>query len=275
MLKNKTSVLFVNSDGRDRRTVQIPTFILLNWKKILIWSSGLFVILFSLVGFFLYEHTNEYYTTLYKERLARANQIKNAIDIEKAKESFQSIDQTMAEINQLMVQRGLKPLALSNAGGPLEFEITDINQVAEEYAENIQILEEMVSSTPFGLPHFGEQTSGFGKRNNPFGGSSVETHKGLDFRGDMYSPIQSTASGKVVYAGMKGGYGNVVIVEHPNKLQTLYAHLAEIHVKDGQKINVGEIIGKLGNTGRSTGPHLHYEIILKNEKIDPQNFINL
>lgn len=275
MLKHKTSVLFVSSNGKDRKTLQIPTVILLNWRKFLIWGSALFIVLFSLVGFFVYEHTNDYYTTLYKERLARANQIKNAIDIEKAKESFESIDAAMLEVNELLVKRGLKPLALEGAGGPLEFEITEINQVAEEYAENIQHLGEILESTPFGLPHFGEQTSGFGNRKNPFGGSNSEMHRGLDFRGEMHSPIQTTASGKVIFAGVKGGYGNVVIIEHPNKLQTLYAHLSEILVKNGQTVELGDMIGKLGNTGRSTGPHLHYEILHKNERIDPQNFINL
>lgn len=275
MLKHKTSVLFVNANGKDRKTIQIPTIILLNWRKFLTWGSALFLVLFSLVGFFVYEHTNDYYTTLYKERLARANQIKNAIDIDKAKKSFQSIDQSMAEINLLMKQRGLPTFDLANAGGPLEFEISEINQVAEEYAQNIQYLEEMISSTPFGLPHFGEQTSGFGNRKNPFGGTSSESHKGLDFRGDMYSPIQTTANGKVVFAGVKGGYGNVVIIQHPNKLQTLYAHLSEISVMEGENVNLGDIIGKLGNTGRSTGPHLHYEIIHENQKINPETFINL
>lgn len=275
MLKHKTSVLFVSSNGKDRKTLQIPTVILLNWRRFLIWGSALFIVLFSLVGFFIYEHTNDYYTTLYKERLARANQIKNAIDIEKAKESFESIDAAMLEVNEMLVKRGLKPLALEGAGGPLEFEITKINQVAEEYAENIQHLGEILESTPFGLPHFGEQTSGFGKRNNPFGGSNSEMHRGLDFRGEMHSPIQTTASGKVIFAGVKGGYGNVVIIEHPNKLKTLYAHLSEILVKKGQTVELGDMIGKLGSTGRSTGPHLHYEILHKNERIDPQNFINL
>ncbi len=275
MLKHKTSVLFVNSNGKDRKTIQIPTTILLNWKKYLISAIVLFGIFGLIIGFFIYEHTSHYYTTIYKERLVRANQIKNAIDIEKAKSSFQSIDESMLRINQFMAERGLEPLSLVSAGGPMEFEITDINEIAAYYATDIQKLEDLIQEVPIGKPHFGEQTSGFGYRKNPFGGNAVETHKGLDFRGEEGSPIRVTAEGKVVFAGQKGGYGNCVIIKHENDLKTLYGHLSEINVKDGQSVILGQIIGKLGSTGRSTGPHLHYEILHKEEKIDPQKFLNL
>lgn len=275
MLKHKTSVLFVNTNGKDRKTIQIPTFLLLNWKKLLITVMILFAFFISIIGFFIYEHTSNYYTNKFKEKIARANQIKNAIDIQKAKESFQSIDESMDRINQFMMERGLKPLELTYTGGPLEFEITEINEVAEFYTSNILELEEIIRTTPFGKPHFGDLTSGFGTRHNPFGGIGVEKHKGLDFRGEMGSPIKSTADGTVVFAGVKGGYGNCVILKHKNHLQTLYGHLSSISVKEGQKVKLGDEIGKLGNTGRSTGPHLHYEIIYKEEKINPITFINL
>lgn len=275
MLKQKTSVLFVNSNGKDSKTIQIPTILLLNWKKYLITSVVIFATLGLVIGFFIYEHTSDYYSTIYKEKLARANQIKNAIDIEKAKKSFQSIDESMGRINQFMEKRGLTPMEFSNTGGPLEFEITDINLMAEAYATDIVKMEELIKTIPIGKPHFGEQTSGFGVRRNPFGGSSVEGHKGLDFRGEIGSPIKSTAKGKVIFAGVKGGYGKCVIVQHENNLQTLYAHLSAIDVKEGEKVALGDRVGKLGNTGRSTGPHLHYEIIQNNEKINPENFLNL
>lgn len=275
MLKHKTSVLFVNSNGKDSRTIQIPTNLLLNWRRYLIAITSIFLVLGLIIGFFIYENTSAYYTTMYKEKLVRANQIKNAIDIEKAKKSFQSIDESMLRINQFMEQRGLSPLKLENAGGPLEFEITDINEVAKYYEQDIAKLEGIVQNTPFGKPTFGEQSSGFGARNNPFGGSSREMHKGLDFRGEVGTPVQSTANGKVVFAGVQGGYGNCVIIQHENKLQTLFGHLSAIDVKEGQNVKLGEIIGKLGSTGRSTGPHLHYEIIQQDEKVNPANFLNL
>lgn len=275
MLKRKTSVLFVNADGKERKTIQIPSSILLNWKKYLISAVVIFGVLGLVIGFFIYEHTSNYYSTIYKERLARANQIRNAIDIEKAKQSFESINQSMVQINQFMEERGLEPMVLENAGGPLEFDVTDINEIAEFYVEDIKKIEGLVKTTPIGKPHFGEQTSGYGIRKNPFGGGSVEGHRGVDFRGPIGAPIKTTAEGKVVFAGWKGGYGNCVIVEHENDFQTLYAHLSQIKVEEGQKIKLGHIIGELGSTGRSTGPHLHYEIIRNNEKINPEEFLNL
>lgn len=275
MLKHKTSVLFVNDDGKDSKTVQIPTNILLNWKKYLITIVAVFAALGLVIGFFIYEHTSNHYTTIYKEKLARANQIKNAIDIEKAQKSFESINQSMEKINGFLETRGLAELKLENAGGPIEFEVTDINDIADFYAQDIQRLEEVVKTTPIGKPHFGEQTSGFGVRHNPFGGGGVEGHKGIDFRGPVGAPIKTTADGKVVFAGVRGGYGNCVIVQHPNEFQTLYAHLSKISVKEGQMISLGDVVGELGSTGRSTGPHLHYEIIKNNEKIDPQDYLNL
>lgn len=275
MLKHKTSVLFVNTDGKGSKTVQVPTSILLNWKKYLMIAGSVFLLLGLVIGFFIYENTGNYYTNLYKERLARANQIKNAIDIEKAKESFELINQSVERINTFMEAKGLTPLELENAGGPLEFEVTDINEITELYAEDILKLEELMKMTPIGKPHEGEQTSFYGVRRNPFGGGGIEGHKGIDLRGEVGEPIKSTADGKVEFAGVKGGYGNCVIIRHANNFKTLYGHLSEIDVKEGQKINSGDVIGKLGNTGRSTGPHLHYEIHKNNQRINPQEFLNL
>lgn len=275
MLKRKTSILFVNSDGKDKKTIQIPTSILLHWKKYLVSAVLLFGILGLIIGFFIYENTSQYYSVIYKEKLTRANHIKNAIDIKKAKQSFQSIDQSMERINTFMVKRGLAPIELENAGGPDDFDVTEINQVAEFYANDLLKLEDLIRNTPIGKPHDGDQTSQFGYRRNPFGGGNIEGHKGIDFRGNTGAPIQSTADGKVMFAGVKGGYGNCVIIQHENQLQTLYGHLSKINVKENQYIKLGHIVGELGSTGRSTGPHLHYEIIKNNEKINPQDFLNL
>jgi murein DD-endopeptidase MepM/ murein hydrolase activator NlpD len=117
-----------------------------------------------------------------------------------------------------------------------------------------------------------EFTSGFGVRSDPFLGRAA-MHTGLDFRAQMGDPVRVTANGKVVSAGWSGGYGRMVEVDHGNGLATRYGHLSEINVKLGQQVRIGEVIGEVGSTGRSTGPHLHYETRIEGEAVDPQKFL--
>jgi murein DD-endopeptidase MepM/ murein hydrolase activator NlpD len=98
-------------------------------------------------------------------------------------------------------------------------------------------------------------------------------HTGLDLRGDRGEPVHATASGRVSIAGREGGYGNMVQIEHGHGLATRYGHLSEIDVKVGQKVRFGEVVGRIGSTGRSTGPHLHYETRIDGEPVDPQKFL--
>ena len=114
--------------------------------------------------------------------------------------------------------------------------------------------------------------SGFGVRVDPFLGTPA-LHTGLDLHGETGDPVRATADGTVTAAGWSGGYGRVVDVDHGNGLSTRYGHLSSIAIRVGQSIKTGQIIGKVGSTGRSTGPHLHYETRLKGEAIDPQKFL--
>jgi len=98
-------------------------------------------------------------------------------------------------------------------------------------------------------------------------------HTGLDMRGDTGDPVHVTATGKVVTAGREGGYGNMVEINHGNGITTRYAHLHTIDVKVGQQVRIGQVIGKIGSTGRSTGPHLHYETRINDEAVNPQRFL--
>jgi murein DD-endopeptidase MepM/ murein hydrolase activator NlpD len=117
-----------------------------------------------------------------------------------------------------------------------------------------------------------DMSSGFGMRMDPFLRSPA-MHTGLDMRGDPGDPVRATANGKVVFAGNNGGYGKMIEIEHKSGLSTRYAHLSAIDVKVGQSIKIGQVIGKLGSTGRSTGPHLHYETRLDGEAVDPQKYL--
>lgn len=103
----------------------------------------------------------------------------------------------------------------------------------------------------------------------------MQFHKGMDYAVAYGSDVQCTATGKVIFAGEKGGYGNCVIISHGNGLATLYGHLSSINVKTNDNVKVGQVIAKSGNSGRSTGPHLHYEVHKNNTPVNPKLFLNL
>lgn len=132
-----------------------------------------------------------------------------------------------------------------------------------------------LATVPVRKPVSGEvdMSSPFGVRIDPFLGRPA-MHTGLDLRGDIGEPVRATASGRVSIAGREGGYGNMVEINHGNGLATRYGHLSEIDVRPGQQVRIGEVIGKIGSTGRSTGPHLHYETRLNGEPIDPTKFLH-
>jgi len=117
-----------------------------------------------------------------------------------------------------------------------------------------------------------DMSSPFGMRMDPFNGRPA-IHTGIDLRGEVGEPVRATAAGRVSLAGREGGYGNIVEIDHGNGLATRYGHLSEIDVKVGQMVRIGETIGHIGSTGRSTGPHLHYETRVNGEAVDPQKFL--
>ena len=131
-----------------------------------------------------------------------------------------------------------------------------------------------LSEVPVRKPVSGEidMSSGFGMRMDPFLRSPA-LHTGLDMRGDTGDPVRATANGTVTSAASNGGYGKMVEIEHSNGLSTRYAHLSAIDVKVGQAVKIGQIIGKIGSTGRSTGPHLHYETRVDGDAVDPQKYL--
>ncbi len=117
-----------------------------------------------------------------------------------------------------------------------------------------------------------DMSSPFGVRMDPFLGRPA-MHTGIDLRGDVGEPVHATAAGKVSIAGREGGYGKMVQIDHGNGLATRYGHLSKIEVKVGQAVHIGQVIGKIGSTGRSTGPHLHYETRVNGAAVDPQKFL--
>lgn len=129
-----------------------------------------------------------------------------------------------------------------------------------------------LASTPSIWPAKGFVTSKFGYRSSPFTGYR-DFHKGLDISAKTGTPVKATATGTVIFAGWDGAYGRCVVVNHGSGLVTRYAHLDRITVETAQYVKRGEQIGHLGSSGRSTGPHVHYEVRLNGVCVDPMRYI--
>ena len=135
------------------------------------------------------------------------------------------------------------------------------------------VLERALEGIPQVVPASAESiTSGFGYRRDPFNGRGA-MHAGLDFRGAIGSPIYAAAMGKVSFVGWRQGYGNTVEITHGNGLMTRYAHLSRFNVAPGQAVEAGQPIAGMGNTGRSTGPHLHFEVRINDRAMNPRPFL--
>jgi murein DD-endopeptidase MepM/ murein hydrolase activator NlpD len=158
------------------------------------------------------------------------------------------------------------------AAGATAFE-RQVHRIAIARAQADRLARTM-ATVPLRQPVTGEldMSSGFGVRIDPFLNRPA-MHTGLDFRGNVGDAVRATASGTVTAAGWSGGYGRMVEIEHANGLSTRYGHLSEIEVKVGQAIKIGQVVGRLGSTGRSTGPHLHYETRIDGEAVDPDKFL--
>lgn len=161
------------------------------------------------------------------------------------------------------------------AAGGVSLRISHPIPYTGSFADDTESLLQALQGTPLGVPHRGPISSPFGIRPNPFTGRGSEMHWGLDFKGNTGDSIHCTANGKVIFAGTENGYGNVVEVAHEHGYATVYAHLSHINVKRGQWVSAGDMIGVLGSTGRSTGPHLHYEVQHNGKRLNPATFLSL
>lgn len=137
----------------------------------------------------------------------------------------------------------------------------------------MNVLERGLAGIPQVLPASLEFiSSGFGYRADPFTGAGA-FHSGLDFKGPYGAPIYAAARGVVSFAGVRQGYGNCIEIDHGNGLLTRYAHMSRIGATVGQTVPAGEVIGAIGNSGRSTGPHLHFEVRLNDRAVNPRPFL--
>ncbi len=167
----------------------------------------------------------------------------------------------------------LTPLALSTSGALPSPEETRANAILAGL-DTMNLYRIAAFKAPFGMPVKSavRYTSGFGGRNDPFG-RGYRRHEGQDMAGSYGAPIYATADGVVTHAGWENGYGRLVKIQHAFGIETRYGHLSQISVEVGQRVSRGDRIGDMGNSGRSTGTHLHYEIRIDDRAINPMTFI--
>ena len=187
------------------------------------------------------------------------------------------------QIRSVLAQLGLKADPGPPAGGPfIPVKLASEDQTFGRALLRVNLMRAEANAlgntllkVPLRKPVTGEidETSPFGVRMDPFAHEAA-MHSGIDFRGEIGEPIHATAGGIVTVAGWTGGYGKMIEIDHGNGLATRYGHLSEIDVDIGQAVRTGAVIGKLGSTGRSTGPHLHYETRLNGEAVNPQKFLD-
>jgi len=143
------------------------------------------------------------------------------------------------------------------------------------FSELVSFLEDrksLLASTPSILPVRGWVTSAFRRRNDPFTGNAV-WHRGLDISTAMGTPVLAPADGVVTYTGRKVDFGNIISLDHGYGYLTRYGHNSKIIVRAGQQVRRGQVIAFVGNTGKSTGPHLHYEVLRNGVPVNPQDYI--
>ena len=188
-----------------------------------------------------------------------------------------------ARTRRLAIVAGLSESGRTGAGGPLvtgaEASKADLDQRSEFLTGRLSAIEtqfarreEVTSSTPTVAPVRGLLNSGFGTRRDPITGVGA-FHPGLDISTRRREPVLATATGIIVKSGWAGDYGNAVEIDHGRGYRTVYGHLETVLVHEGQKVHRGDRVGLVGSTGRSTGPHLHYEVRQGDRLLNPLEFI--
>lgn len=212
------------------------------------------------------------------ESKAFVNQLRVMVNLEPSEDNTQFLgvggsDPAFLD-PKLVREQGHRKLArmmhrsLDNLDTEISAQIKDMSEL-KRYLENQK---SMLAFTPSIWPAKGWISSRFGYRISPFT-NKKEFHRGLDICARMGSPIVAPADGVVVYAGKDYGYGNLLTVSHNYGLKTRYAHMKKILVKKGQSVKRGQKIGLVGKTGRTTGPHLHYEVHLNGVPVNPLRYI--
>lgn len=202
--------------------------------------------------------------------------------LRKLENRVDAIEDTSRRLSEIsgVSQEEVEGTSPRGVGGPaLGLDASSVATVEERAArleQNLQTYEVVLrerARVPSIWPVEGESTDSFGVRGNPFGGGSSEFHSGQDIAAPRGTPVFAPADGTVVEADWQNGYGQTVVIDHGKGLTTRYGHLSKIEVAAGQELKRGVELGQVGSTGRSTGPHLHYEVRIGDMAVSPQHYL--
>jgi len=251
-------------------------------KSVTIFCSALMVLG---VGLFygLYGLTQQaaHLRTEFENQRLRAENERQRQELEKLNNRVEKVEDTsrkLAEKSGVVEQNAVLP----GTGGPAlpmdEMGIATLTAKTNRLEEDLRAYEGILRErgyTPTVWPVDGTLEGGFGGRRNPFGGSGYEFHSGQDIEAPWGAPVISGASGRVSFVGWQNGYGQLVVVDHGGGLTTRYGHLSHIDVELNQTVSRAQLLGKVGSTGRSTGPHLHYEVRINDQAVNPLPYLLL
>jgi len=283
--KELLRIRFYNRSGLNREFV-------LTWRGFLFSLMILGILAFGVISSI---------TNVVRWSILKAENMALKSENAELKNQIQTLNQEMADLrsrmdtifeinNQLRLAMGLheipEDIKYMGMGGYIEKDnpkdkLTAIKNLVEMEYRDLQNLKKLVQEkqeelkyTPSILPSYGYMTSGFGYRVDPFTGRK-KFHEGLDISAPIGTPVYAPADGIVTFVGMKNGYGLVIEIKHGDRYITRYAHLSKSFVRVGQKVQRGDMIARVGNSGRSTGPHLHYEVLKDGVPVNPRRFIVL
>ncbi len=276
-MKNNFSTIFiVSSDNKNTKFINLRTKHIENFKRYLIFAI-LFLGLISLSLFFFISMflINSQEISKKDEIIFGLKKQVNLIDSLTIKEKVFKIESNLNKIDYFLKDKGVLDdygiggNDIDNGNYLLDYRVYDFFILKTSEIINI------ISNIPLGLPYYNEIKSEFGYRNNPFGGKNFEFHNGIDIKADIGTPVKATADGIIIFTGWDGGYGKCVKIKHKFGYETIYGHLSAFNSNTNDSVKSGDIIAFSGSSGRSTGPHIHYEIKFLNNSVNPVNFIKI
>jgi len=218
--------------------------------------------------------------TEFENQRLRAENERQRQELEKLNNRVEKVEDTsrkLAEKSGVVEQPNLP-----GTGGPAlpldEMGLATLTAKMGRLEEDLRAYEAILRQrgyTPTVWPVEGTLEGGFGGRRNPFSGYGYEFHSGQDIEAPWGAPVIAGASGRVSFVGWQNGYGQLVVVDHGGGLTTRYGHLSHIDVQLDQPVSRAQLLGKVGSTGRSTGPHLHYEVRINDQAVDPLPYLLL